>query len=152
LIVDSACGYLFSKGMVDAVFVGADRIVANGDVANKIGTYEKALLANVHNVPFYVVAPLSTFDLDISDGNQIAIEERPAKEVRTVIGRLPTGRIGPVQVAPDGTDALNPVFDVTPAKYVTGFITEKGVLTKIKPKHISKFVEKMGYSSQEKGI
>jgi len=143
LLVDSACGYLFSKGMVDVVIVGADRIVANGDVANKIGTYEKALLAHVHNVPFYVAAPLSTFDFDISTGDQIPIEERPAKEVRTVVGRLPNGEIGPVQVAPDRTEAFNPVFDVTPARYVTGFITEKGVLTKIKPKHISKFVRKM---------
>ncbi|MFX1317697.1 MAG: S-methyl-5-thioribose-1-phosphate isomerase [Promethearchaeota archaeon] len=152
LLVDSACGYLFSKGKVDAVIVGADRIVANGDVANKIGTYEKALLAHIHKVPFYIAAPLSTFDLDISNGNQIVIEERPAKEVRTVIGRLPTGEMGPVQVAPDRTEALNPIFDVTPARYVTGLITEKGVLTKINPKQILKFVGKMGYSSQEKGI
>ncbi len=146
LVVDSACGYLFNRGLVDAVIVGADRIVANGDVANKIGTYEKALLAHTHGVPFYVAATISTFDLECPSGENITIEERPAKEVRTVIGRLPTGGMGPVQVAPDKTDALNPVFDITPAKYVTGFITEKGVLTKIKPKQILKLVEKSGYS------
>ncbi|MFW9935649.1 MAG: S-methyl-5-thioribose-1-phosphate isomerase [Candidatus Thorarchaeota archaeon] len=147
LIVDSACGFLFNQGMVDAVIVGADRIVANGDVANKIGTYEKALLAHVHKVPFYVAAPLFAFDLECPDGSQIVIEERPAKEVRTVVGRIPTGGMGPVQVAPDKTDAFNPVFDITPAKYVTGFITEKGVLTKIKTKEIRKFVEKSKDSS-----
>ncbi|MFX1565526.1 MAG: S-methyl-5-thioribose-1-phosphate isomerase [Promethearchaeota archaeon] len=152
LIVDSACGYLFSQGLVNSVIVGADRIAANGDVANKIGTYEKALLAHVHDVPFYVAAPIATFDLDTPNGEAIEIEERPGKEVRTVIGRLPTGGIGPVQVAPDQTDALNPVFDITPAEYVTGFITEKGVLTKIKPKQIKKLIAKAGYSSLEKGI
>jgi methylthioribose-1-phosphate isomerase len=152
LIVDSACGYLFQKKLVTAVIVGADRIVANGDVANKIGTYEKAVLAHVHNIPFYVAAPIPTFDLEVPTGDQIEIEERPPKEVRTVIGRLPTGGIGPVQVAPDQTPALNPVFDITPAKYITGFITERGVLTKIKASKIVKLVEKSGYSSKEKGI
>ena len=147
LIVDSACGYLFAKGMVDAVIVGADRIAANGDVANKIGTYEKAILAYTHGVPFYVAASTATIDLDSISGEDIPIEERPAKEVRTVVGRLPTGGMGPVQVAPDQTDALNPVFDITPAKYVTAIITENGVLTKIKSKQILKLVEKSGYSS-----
>ena len=142
LLVDSAVGHLFSKNLVDTVIVGADRIAANGDVANKIGTYEKALLAHTHNVPFYVAATISTFDIDVGSGENIPIEERPGKEVRTVTGRLPTGGIGPVQVAPDKTETLNPVFDITPAKYVTGFITEKGVLTKIKPKEILKLVEK----------
>jgi methylthioribose-1-phosphate isomerase len=152
LIVDSASGYLFSQELVDAVIVGADRIAANGDVANKIGTYEKALLAHVHKKPFYVAAPTATFDLDTPSGETIIIEERPGKEVRTVIGRLPTGGMGPVQVAPDQTNALNPVFDITPAKYVTGFITEKGVLTKINQKQLEKFVAKAGYTSLEKGI
>ncbi len=147
LVVDSACGYLFTKGMVDAVIVGADRIAANGDVANKIGTYEKAILAHTHGVPFYVAAPLATFDLECLSGENMPIEERPAKEVRTVVGRLPTGGMGPVQVAPDQTEALNPVFDITLAKYVTAFITEKGILRKIKPKQILKLVEKSGYAS-----
>ena len=147
LVVDSACGYLFFNGLVDAVIVGADRIAANGDVANKIGTYDKAILAHTHGVPFYIAASIATFDLECLSGDNMPIEERPAKEVRTVVGRLPTGGMGPVQVAPDGTEALNPVFDVTPAKYVTAFITEKGVLTKIKPKQIFQLVEKSGYSS-----
>jgi S-methyl-5-thioribose-1-phosphate isomerase len=152
IVIDSACGYLFSQKMVDAVIVGADRIVANGDVANKIGTYEKALLAHVHRVPFYVAAPTWTFDLECSSGEHIEIEQRAAKEVRTVTGRLPTGEMGPVQVAPDNSDVLNPVFDVTPAKYVTGFITERGVLTKVNAKKIRKLVEKAGYEFEEKGI
>ncbi len=93
-------------------------------------------------MPFYVAAPITAFDLDCPSGKNILIEERPAKEVRTVTGRLPTGGMGPIQVAPDHTDVLNPVFDITPAKYVTGFITERAVLTKIKPKEILKLVEK----------
>ena len=110
-------------------------------------TYEKALLAHVHQVPFYVAAPIATFDLECPSGENIIIEKRPAKEVSTVIGRLPTGEMGSVQVAPDHIDALNPVFDITPAKYVTGFITEKGVLTKIQSKEILKLIKKSGYSS-----
>ncbi len=145
LIIDSACGYLFSKNLIDAVIVGADRIAANGDVANKIGTYEKAVLAHIHKVPFYVAAPIFAFDLDSPTGQNIEIEERQAKEVRTVIGRLPTGGMGPVQVAPDQTKALNPVFDITPAKYVTSFITENGVLSKIKPKNIQNLVSESGH-------
>jgi len=129
LVVDSVCAYLFQRKLVDAVIVGADRIAANGDVANKIGTYDKAILAHEHDVPFYVAAPTNTFDLSTQNGEGIEIEERTAEEVLTVAGRLPTNRIENVQVAPDGTPALNPVFDVTPAKYVTGFITERGVLT-----------------------
>jgi S-methyl-5-thioribose-1-phosphate isomerase len=147
LIADSACGYLFSTNQIDTVIVGADRIAANGDVANKIGTYEKAVLAQVHKVPFYVAAPTFAIDLSCPSGNQITIEERPPKEVRTVIGRLPTGEMGPVQVAPDHTDAFNPIFDITPAKYLTGLITEHGVLTKLKPKNIQKLVSQSFYNS-----
>lgn len=152
LIVDSACGYLFSKNMVDVVIVGADRIAANGDVANKIGTYEKAVLAHIHRIPFYVAAPTLAFDLDCSRGENIVIEERPGREVRTVVGRLPTGGIGPVQVAPDQTDALNPIFDITPVKYISGIITEQGVLTKLKPKTIHKHVTEASFGMREKGI
>lgn len=148
LIIDSACGYFFSKNRIDVVIVGADRIAANGDVANKIGTYEKAVLAHVHKVPFYVAAPIFTIDPTCPSGNQIAIEERPPKEVRTVIGRLPTGDLGPVQVAPDQTEAANPIFDITPAKFVTGIITEQGVLTKINTKNIQKLVSKSSVSSR----
>jgi methylthioribose-1-phosphate isomerase len=140
LVVDSMCAHLFQQNRVDAVIVGADRIAANGDVANKIGTYDKAILAHEHNVPFYVAAPTNTFDLSTRNGQGIQIEERGAQEVLTVTGRLGSGRIDTVQVAPDGTSALNPVFDITPAKYVTGFITERGVLTDVVPNKIERLV------------
>ncbi len=145
LIVDSACGYLFSHNLVDVVIVGADRIAANGDVANKIGTYEKAVLAHIHDVPFYVAAPTFTFDIDCKNGKSIEIEKRPANEIRTIIGQLPSGEIGPVQIAPEHTDALNPIFDITPAKYITGFITEQGVLTRINAESIAKLVNQSEY-------
>lgn len=147
LVIDSACGFLFSQNLVDSVIVGADRIAANGDLANKIGTYEKAVLAHEHKIPFYVAAPTFAFDLNCPNGSAIEIEERPATEVTTVIGRLPSGEIGPVQVAPDSTDALNPIFDITPAKYITGFITENGVLTKISTKNIKDLVTKTAFQS-----
>jgi len=140
LVVDSVCAWLFQQKRVDAVIVGADRIAANGDVANKIGTYDKAVLAHEHGVPFYVAAPTNTFDLSTPNGQGIEIEERTAQEVLTVVGRLSSKRIGSVQVAPDGTSALNPVFDVTPAKYVSGFITEQGVLTLVSAKAIQSLV------------
>jgi methylthioribose-1-phosphate isomerase len=119
LITDSMAGHLIGRGEVDVIVVGADRIAANGDVANKIGTYPLAVLAKRHGVPFYVAAPLSTFDLDIPDGSRIPIEERPAAEV--------TGYRG-TRWAPDGVSVRNPAFDVTPAELVTGIICEKGVL------------------------
>jgi S-methyl-5-thioribose-1-phosphate isomerase len=133
LVIDSACGYLFQEDLVNTVIVGADRIAANGDVANKIGTYEKAVLAHEHQVPFYVAAPLFAFDCDCPNGTQIKIEERPGTEVTTVVGQLPTGEIRPVQVAPDNVEAFNPIFDVTPASYISAYITEKGVLKEISP-------------------
>jgi methylthioribose-1-phosphate isomerase len=119
LITDSMAGHLISRGEVDVIVVGADRIAANGDVANKIGTYPLAVLAKRHGVPFYVAAPLSTFDLDIPDGSRIPIEERPAAEV--------TGYRG-TRWAPDGVSVRNPAFDVTPAELVTGIICERGIL------------------------
>jgi methylthioribose-1-phosphate isomerase len=119
LITDSMAGHLISRREVDVIVVGADRIAANGDVANKIGTYPLAVLAKRHGVPFYVVAPLSTFDLDIPDGSRIPIEERPADEV--------TGYRG-TRWAPQGVAVRNPAFDVTPAELVTGIICEKRVL------------------------
>ena len=140
LVVDSVCAWLFQQKRVDAVIVGADRIAANGDVANKIGTYDKAVLAHEHGVPFYVAAPTNTFDLSTPNGQGIEIEERTAQEVLTVVGRLRSKRIDSVQVAPDGTSALNPVFDVTPVKYVTGFITERGVLTNASPAKIERLL------------
>ena len=119
LITDNMAGYMMSKGEVDVIVVGADRIAANGDVANKIGTYSIAVLARRHGIPFYVAAPLSTFDPKIPDGSHIPIEERPAQEV--------TGYRGE-HWAPEGVKVRNPAFDVTPAELVTGIICEKRVL------------------------
>ena len=119
LIADNAAGFLMSRGEIDCVMVGADRIAANSDVANKIGTYSVAVLAQRHRIPFYVAAPLSTIDASIASGADIPIEERSADEVRGY-GAL---RWAPVEVA-----VRNPVFDVTPAELITGLITEKGVI------------------------
>ena len=118
LVTDSTAGHLMSRGEVDLLVVGADRIAANGDVANKIGTYALAVLARRHRLPFYVAAPLSTFDLATSDGSAIPIEERSADEV--------TGYRG-LHWAPEGVKVRNPAFDVTPAELVTAIITERGV-------------------------
>lgn len=118
LICDNMAGYMMSKGAIDAVIVGADRIAANGDVANKIGTYSVAILAKEHNIPFYVAAPTSTIDLQLADGSQIPIEERDIREVT---------HIGEQQLAPTDIAVLNPAFDVTPARLVSAIITEHGV-------------------------
>jgi|TARA_Y100000310_G_scaffold318480_1_gene372625 translation initiation factor eIF-2B subunit alpha/methylthioribose-1-phosphate isomerase len=119
IIADNATGYFMKKGEIDMVIVGADRIAANGDVANKIGTYEKAVLAKENNIPFYVAAPTTTFDLETEDGNEIPIEERNPDEVLFISG---------IRIAPEGSTAKNPAFDVTPAKYIAGIITEKGIV------------------------
>jgi len=119
LITDNMAGHLMSKGEVDVVIVGADRIAANGDTANKIGTYMVAVLARRHRLPFYVAAPTSTFDPKIADGSAIPIEERPAQEV--------TGYRG-LRWAPEGVAVRNPAFDVTPAELITGIVCEKGVI------------------------
>jgi methylthioribose-1-phosphate isomerase len=118
LITDNMAGHFMKQGRIGCVVVGADRIAANGDVANKIGTYSVAVLAKENGVPFYVAAPISTLDLTLASGDQIPIEERSAIEVTHVFGH---------PVAPAGTTVKNPAFDVTPARYVTGIITEKGV-------------------------
>ena len=118
LICDNMAASLMEKGKIDKIFVGADRIARNGDVANKIGTYNLAVLAKYHKIPFYVVAPLSTFDVSLSSGNDIPIEERHQDEVRTVMGK---------RIAPKNVKVYNPAFDVTPAKLVTAIITEDGV-------------------------
>ncbi|RLI07437.1 S-methyl-5-thioribose-1-phosphate isomerase [Candidatus Bathyarchaeota archaeon] len=128
VIVDNAAGYFMSRGEVDMVIVGADRIAANGDVANKIGTYEKAVLARENGIPFYVAAPRMTFDLGCGTGDEIEIEERDAEEVLGMWGVGEDGAPSRVLIAARGTPARNPAFDVTPARYVTGVITEKGVL------------------------
>jgi methylthioribose-1-phosphate isomerase len=119
LIADNAAGFLMSRGHIDAVIVGADRVAANGDVANKIGTYQVAVMAHRHKIPFYVACPLSTIDVAIASGEDIPIEERAAEEVLGYRG---------MRWAPPGIDVINPVFDVTPAQLVTALITEKGVV------------------------
>ncbi|MBN1272452.1 MAG: S-methyl-5-thioribose-1-phosphate isomerase [Candidatus Aminicenantes bacterium] len=118
LITDNMAGYLMLKGEIDAVITGADRIAANGDTANKIGTYTVAVLAKEHNIPFYVAAPLSTVDFDKTDGSGIPIEEREPEEVR---------KIGGSCLTVPGIDVRNPAFDVTPARFITAIVTEKGV-------------------------
>ncbi len=119
VVADAGAGSLMARGLVDRVVVGADRIAANGDVANKIGTYPLAVLARRHDIPFYVAAPVSTLDPATPDGAAIPIEERDPAEVTTVLGR---------QAAPDGAPAANPAFDVTPAELVTAVFTEAGAL------------------------
>jgi len=119
LICDNMAGYLMSKGEIDCVIVGADRIAANGDVANKIGTYTVAVLAKEHNIPFYVAAPMSTIDLSLDDGSQIPIEERDAREIT---------HLKDIQLAPEGIAVRNPAFDVTPHRLVSAIITERGVV------------------------
>jgi methylthioribose-1-phosphate isomerase len=118
LIADGAAGYLMARGEINAVVVGADRIAANGDVANKIGTYAIAILAKEHGLPFYVAAPVSTLDLHTPTGQDIPIEERPAHEVTHVAGH---------RIAPEGTRVRNPAFDVTPHRYVSAIVCERGV-------------------------
>lgn len=133
VIADNAAGSLLRRGRIDAAVTGADRIAANGDVANKIGTYNLAVLAKENGVPFYVAAPLSTIDLKMKNGDLIEIEERDPQEITRVAGKM----IGPKNVT-----AYNPVFDVTPAKYVSGIITEKGVA---RPPYLSS-LKKLFYS------
>ena len=119
LITDGMCSYFMKKGMIDMVVVGADRIAANGDAANKIGTYTVAISAKYHNVPFYVAAPLSTIDTSIATGDEIVIEERSHKEVTEINGK---------SICAQGVNVINPGFDVTPNELITGIITEKGIL------------------------
>ncbi|RLB01089.1 MAG: S-methyl-5-thioribose-1-phosphate isomerase [Deltaproteobacteria bacterium] len=119
VITDNAAGHLMQRGQIGAVVVGADRITARGDTANKIGTYPLAVLARGHGIPFYVVAPSSTFDLSIARGDEITIEERDQEEVLNLYGR---------RIAPHGVRALNPAFDVTPAELITAIVTEKGII------------------------
>ena len=126
-IADNAGGHLMQHGMVDMVITGTDRVAANGDVANKIGTYLKALAAHDNNVPFYVALPSPTIDWTVAKGADIPIEERNASEVENVQGRGADGALTSVTVTPPGSAAANPAFDVTPARLVTGLITERGV-------------------------
>ncbi|MBW6494473.1 MAG: S-methyl-5-thioribose-1-phosphate isomerase [Burkholderiaceae bacterium] len=128
VIADNAGGLLMMQGRVDAVIVGCDRVAANGDVANKVGTYLKALAAHAHGVPFYVACPSSTIDRDANDAAAIEIEARDGRELSHVSGRLPDGTTAQVQVIPDGSAAYNPAFDLTPAALVTALVTERGVI------------------------
>ncbi len=129
LVADNAGGHLMQRGQVDLCIVGCDRVTAQGDVCNKIGTYLKALAAFDNGVPFYVAMPTSTLDMALLDGlSQIPIEERSAREVTHLQGRNAAGEVVEVCVAPEGTTAANPAFDVTPARLVTGLITEHGIV------------------------
>jgi len=127
IIADNAAGHLMRRGEIDAVIVGADRIAANGDVANKIGTYEKAVCAHANGIPFYVTAPLSTVDTSCPNGDAIAIEERSQDEVLYAHGLADDGELRRVRLAPRNARALNIAFDVTPARYISAIITQKGV-------------------------
>jgi methylthioribose-1-phosphate isomerase len=126
IIADNAGGHYMQAGQVDLCIVGTDRVTANGDVANKIGTYLKALAAKDNSVPFYVALPSSTIDWHMAKGADIPIEERSADELLKMTGRTPTGTVVTVDIAAPGSAAANPGFDVTPARLVTGFITERG--------------------------
>lgn len=130
VITDSMAAHCMKQGLIDAVIVGADRIAANGDTANKIGTYSLAIVAKAHNVPFFVAAPLSTVDFDLPSGSLIPIEERHPSEIY---------QIGETVICPPGVEFYNPAFDVTPAELITGIIIEKGV---VKPADLQKFVVK----------
>ena len=126
LVVDNAGGHLMQKGDVDLCIVGTDRTTATGDVANKIGTYLKALAAKDNDVPFYVALPHTTIDWSMTDGFAIPIEDRGPEEVLAMPGRLPNGSVVTVEIAAPGSPAANPAFDITPARLVSGFITERG--------------------------
>ena len=127
LICDSMAAQVMREGRVQAVVTGADRIAANGDSANKIGTYSLAVLARAHGIPFYIAAPSSTFDLSIESGDQIPIEERDASEITHGFGR---------QTAPEGVQVYNPAFDVTPADYIEAIITERGIIRPVDEENI----------------
>jgi len=132
LITDGMCSYFMKKGMIDMVCVGADRIAANGDSANKIGTYTVAIAAKYHNIPFYIAAPLSTIDTSIKTGDEIVIEERSHDEVTTINGK---------KICADGVNIINPGFDVTPHELIAGIITEKGILRPDYKESIAKVFE-----------
>lgn len=127
VIVDNAGGHLMQAGQVDLCITGADRVTANGDAANKIGTYLKALAAKDNGIPFYITIPFSTIDWRLSDGRQIPIEERDAAEVTQMTGRTQDGEVMTVDIIAPGSKAANPAFDVTPARLLTGLVTERGI-------------------------
>ncbi len=135
LITDNSAGFLISKGLIDVIIVGADRITANGDVANKIGTFTLSVLAKEFNIPFYVAAPTTTFDLNTESGKDIPIEVRNEKEIK---------ECGSCKIAPEETKALNYSFDITPAENISGIITEKGIINEINKESIMKFLKYRG--------
>jgi methylthioribose-1-phosphate isomerase len=132
VICDNMAGTLMKSGKISMVITGADRIAANGDSANKIGTYSLSILAKEHKIPFYIAAPSSTFDLSIKNGSEIPIEQRPADEVAKFCGK---------PITPRGVKIYNPAFDITPAKYITAIITERGVIEKPDARKIKKHFE-----------
>jgi methylthioribose-1-phosphate isomerase len=143
VIPDNTGGHLMQHGMVDIAIVGADRVTANGDVCNKIGTYLKALAAKDNGVPFYVALPSPSIDFSVSDGlAEIPIEERAADEVATVSGRTADGRIEAVRIVPEGSQVANYGFDVTPARLITGLITERGVIAPTRAALAGAFTER----------
>lgn len=144
IVVDNAGGHLMQHGDVDVVIVGTDRVAANGDVANKIGTYLKALAAKDNDVPFYVALPHSTIDWTLHAGANIPIEERSSDEVLKMPGRLPDGSVVTVEIAAPGSSAGNPAFDLTPARLVTGFVTERGVCPASNEGLLSLYPERKG--------
>jgi len=128
IVPDTAGAWLMAQGKMDIIITGADRIAANGDTANKIGTFEKAIMAQYFGIPFYIAAPTSTFDLNCKTGSDIVIEQRSDEEVLFQSGTDETGVLRKIRVASPGSTAINPAFDVTPANLITGIITEKGIL------------------------
>ena len=150
VIPDNTGGHLMQHGLIDLVIVGADRVTAQGDVCNKIGTYLKALAARDNNVPFYVALPSPTIDFSVTDGiAEIPIEERSAEEVITMIGKTKDGCIETVQIIPDGSPVANYGFDVTPARLVTGLITERGVLKPDRASLAAAFPERIDAAAAE---
>jgi methylthioribose-1-phosphate isomerase len=142
VIPDNTGGHLMQHGMVDFAIVGTDRVAANGDVCNKIGTYLKALAAHDNGVPFYVALPSPTIDFAVADGRQIPIEQRDSREVSEMTGRTKDGRIETVRIVPEGSPVANYGFDVTPSRLVTGLITERGVLDADGPALAAAFPER----------
>jgi methylthioribose-1-phosphate isomerase len=132
LICDNMAAQVMREGRINLVVVGADRIAANGDTANKIGTYSVAVLAKAHKIPFYVAAPSSTFDLSLADGSQIPIEQRDPREVTHAFGQA---------TAPEGIDVYNPAFDVTPAHLITAIVTEKGLISPVNEANVRNLVQ-----------
>ncbi|MGE5159472.1 MAG: S-methyl-5-thioribose-1-phosphate isomerase [Gemmatimonas sp.] len=148
VIPDNTGGHLMQHGMVDLVIVGTDRVAANGDVCNKIGTYLKALAAFDNGVPFYVALPSPTIDFNLGEGRQVPIEQRDGEEVATITGRTADGRIETVRIVPEGSPVANYAFDVTPARLVTGLITERGLLKPERTALAAAFPERMASAAE----